>query len=56
MEYSELKAFPAFPPGTKSLLAKHLTREVWDQLENAQDRQGFSFKEAIFAGCKNLDE
>ena len=28
----DIKGFPVFPPGTKSLLSKCMTREVWDQL------------------------
>jgi hypothetical protein len=26
----ELVGFPIFPDGTKSLLSKHLTREIWE--------------------------
>lgn len=52
---SELTGFPLFPQGTKSLLMKHLTREVWDELKNASDKHGFSFKQAIFSGCQNTD-
>lgn len=39
-----LTGFPEFPTGTDSLLAKHLTREVWDQLKNEKDSAGYSFK------------
>jgi len=34
---------------------KHLTREVWGDLKNAKDAHGFTFKQAIFSGCKNTD-
>lgn len=27
---NELVAFPIFPDGTKSLLSKHLSREIWE--------------------------
>jgi len=27
---SDLSGFPVFPPGTKSLLSKNLTKEIWD--------------------------
>ena len=37
------------------MLYKHLTDQVWDQLSNAVDGHNFSFKEAIFSGCKNTD-
>lgn len=47
--------FPAFPEGTKSLLMKHLSRQIWNQLKDKKDKYGFSFREAIFSGCKNTD-
>jgi len=28
---TDLVGFPVFPPGTKSLLAKNLTREIWEK-------------------------
>ena len=46
---------PQFPDGTKSLLSKHLTQQVWDELHEATDNIGFAFKHAIFTGCKNVD-
>jgi hypothetical protein len=27
---NELNGFPIFPDGTKSLLSKHLSREIWE--------------------------
>ena len=47
--------FPQFPDGTKSLLKKHLTRKVWDELKDKKDMFGFTFRQAIFSGCKNTD-
>ena len=47
--------FPAFPEGTKSALSKHLTRGIWNALRDKKDKAGFSFREAIFSGCKNTD-
>ena len=47
--------YPVFPSTTHSLLSKYLTREVWSELKNKEDNVGFSFKQAIFSGCKNLD-
>lgn len=44
-----------FPPGTKSLLSKFLTPEIWMSLKKTKDSFGFSFKQAIFSGCKNTD-
>ncbi len=51
----ELTGFPVFPAGTKSLLSKHCTRDVWDQLKDKKDSAGFTFKEAIFSGAQNVD-
>jgi creatine kinase/arginine kinase len=44
-----------FPAGTTSLLSKNLTRGVWDQLKDARDAQGVSFKQGILSGCQNVD-
>lgn len=50
-----LIGYPIFPEGTKSLLKKYLTREVWSTLKNAADSHGFTFKQAILSGCQNTD-
>ena len=47
--------FPTFPEGTKSLLSKHLSRQIWNQLRDKKDKYGFTFREAIFSGAKNTD-
>jgi len=52
---NDLHGFPVFPTESNSLLKKYLTREVWDELKNAQDEHGFTFQQAIFKGCKNVD-
>jgi len=49
--YQDLTGFPQFPSGTKSLLNKYLTKEIWLQLCDKRDKFKFSFKEAIFSGC-----
>ena len=46
---------PKFPEGSTSLLSKHLTREIWDQLKDKKDYWGCTFKQCIFAGCKVVD-
>lgn len=54
----DLTGYPVFPDGTKSLLCKFLSKEVWNQLKGVTDHTpsgSFSFKEAIFSGCKNTD-
>ena len=50
-----MTGLPIFPAGTKSLLAKNLSREVWDLYAGTQDPYGFPFRDAIFSGCKNVD-
>jgi len=47
--------FPKFPEGTKSLLMKNLTPAVWNALKDKSDKYGFTFRQAIFSGCKNTD-
>lgn len=48
----EITEFPYFPGGTKSLLAKNLTRPIWDQLKDKKDRFGFTLQQVIFSGAK----
>ena len=36
-------------------MKKYLTRDVWESLKNSKDSHGFTFKQAIFSGCKNTD-
>jgi len=49
---SEIKAFPFFPSGTKSLLSKVLTRDVWEKCHGKVDKAGYSFEQCIFSGAK----
>jgi hypothetical protein len=51
----ELTGFPKFPAGTKSLLFKNLTPEMWAKYHDKKDKHGFSFKAVIFSGCQNTD-
>ena len=44
-----------FPEGTKSLLCKCLTKEIWDEYKDQSDAAGVSFKVCCFSGVKNLD-
>ena len=48
----QITAFPMFPSGTKSLLSKVLTRDVWDACKDRKDKYGFTFQQCIFSGCK----
>lgn len=47
--------FPTFPTEAHSLLKKHLSRQIWNQLKEKKDAFGFTFRQAIFSGCKNTD-
>ena len=51
----DVENFPVFPDGTKSLLSKVLTKQIWFGLKDKKDKYGFTFREAIFSGCKNTD-
>ena len=52
---STLTGFPVFPQGTKSSVCRLLTREMYSDLIEKKDQFGFTFQEAIFSGCKNVD-
>lgn len=52
----ELEHFETFfPAGTNSLLAKHMTKAVWEEYKNMSDEAGVTFKTCVFSGIKNLD-
>lgn len=34
---------------------KHLSRPLWEKFADQKDKYGFSFKQAVFSGCKNTD-
>lgn len=51
----DVTGMPQFPEGTKSLVCKYLTRSVWNQLADKKDKHGFSFKQAIFSGVRNVE-
>merc|ERR1712242_441353 len=48
---SQITKFPFFPSGTKSLLSKVLTRDVWDACKDRKDKYGYTFQQCIFSGC-----
>ena len=51
----ELVGFPKFPAGTKSLLMKFLTPEIFAKYKDKKDKHGVSFLTCIFSGCQNTD-
>ena len=53
--YDDLTSYPTFPGEESSFLSRYLSEEVWNELGDKEDAFGFSFKQAIFSGCKNPD-
>ena len=51
----DLVDWPQFPEGTKSLVSKYLTKDIWDKYHDKSDKYGVSFKTCVFSGCQNLD-
>jgi hypothetical protein len=50
-----MTSIPVFPEGTKSLVCKYLTQDIWDKYHDKSDKFGVSFKTCVFSGVKNLD-
>ena len=44
-----------FPPGTKSLLCKYLTKDVFAKYHGKKDKAGVSFEQMILSGAQNVD-
>jgi len=51
----DLVNMPTFPEGTKSSVARFVTKDIWNEYRHEQDEAGVPFKTQIFSGCKNLD-
>ena len=51
----DITEFPEFPAGTKSLLSKCLTRDVWDKLKDKEDAAGCTLQRCIFSGAKHTE-
>lgn len=52
---SDIRGMVCFPPGTKSLLSKYLTPEVYAKYRCKKDAAGVSFEQMILSGCQNID-
>ena len=48
----DITGMPYFPTGTKSLLSKCLTPDIWEKCKDRRDKFGFTFRQAIFSGSK----
>jgi hypothetical protein len=44
-----------FPAGTKSLLCKYLTPEIFNEYKGKKDKCGVSFEQMILSGAQNVD-
>lgn len=44
-----------FPPGTKSLLCKYLTPDIYNKYKGKKDKAGVSFEQMILSGAQNVD-
>jgi len=51
----DIKGFPVFPTGPKSLLSKYLSRDIWVKYKDLKDKHGFPFRHAILSGSQNVD-
>ena len=47
--------FPTFPKDCQSLLSKHLTKEVFEELKDKKTKNGFTLQDAIYSGVMNPD-
>lgn len=46
---------PVFPAGTKSLVSKYCTAEVFAANKGKCDKAGVPFEQMILSGCQNID-
>jgi len=44
-----------FPAGTKSLLSKYLSKDIYTKFADTKDKAGVSFKQMILSGSQNVD-
>jgi creatine kinase/arginine kinase len=52
---SQANEFPNFPKDCKSMLCKHLTKEVFELLKDRKTSNGFTLQDAINSGVVNID-
>jgi hypothetical protein len=46
----DITGFVEFPAGTKSLLSKYMTKEIYDKYKGKKDKAGVSFEQMILSG------
>ena len=47
--------YPDLPPGTESLLAKHMTRTLFEDLKDLKTSMGVTVHDCIISGVEHLD-
>jgi len=47
--------FPVFPQQCSSLLCRHLTRSIFEELKDKKTANGFTLQQVINSGVKNID-
>ena len=52
-KHTELVNYVVFNEDCSSLLAKHLSYEIWNKYAGQKDYAGISFERNIFEGCSN---
>jgi len=50
-DISQLTSMPVFPAGTKSLVSKYCTPEVFEANKGKMDSCGVPFEQMILSGC-----
>ena len=51
----EMDKFPTFPDDCGSMLCKHLSKEVFEELKDRKTSNGFTLQRAINSGVRNID-
>jgi len=46
----DITGFVEFPEGTKSLLCKYMTKDIYDKYKGKKDKAGVSFEQMILSG------
>lgn len=51
----QLTGPPVWPAGTKSLVSKYVTPDLFNKFKGKKDKAGVSFEQMILSGCQNID-
>ena len=55
MKPEQITGPPVWPAGTKSLVSKYVTPELFNKFQGKKDKAGVSFEQMILSGCQNID-